>query len=276
MLNSIKKSFFQKIQEAQELSHPRVLVNVCSHGNETVGLDVQDMCNDLKIKNGSLTFNIGNPEAIRQGKRFIDSDLNRSFPGLENGTYEERIAFEMMKYLPLFDYVIDIHSTVSGMDNCLITEDNSPEIQKLISSCSNCDVVLHMTATKGSSIFTACRQSGKNIPTIAFEYGDNSKEIVKKTYDDLISILVNIGVVEQINNVKIIKNPNQFECYSTFPRSYNDILDQSIINYKLVKKGEIVAISSLGIKVLAQEDFYPILFGETNYTTIFGFMAKKI
>ena len=276
MNNDIKKLFSEKIQEAQGLSHPRVLVNICSHGNEVIGLDIKSMCDDLKIENGSLTFNIGNPEATKKKERFIESDLNRSFPGSESGTYEEQIAFYMMQYVKLFDYIIDIHSTVSGMENCLIIEDDSPEIQQLISVCNNCDTVLHMIATKGKSIFTACRQSDKIIPGITFEYGNNSDYTVQKTYDDLICVLSKIGIITEIKNFSISKLPDQFECYSIFSKQPSDILGENILNYKLVKKGETVGYTEQNIPIIAPDDFYPILFREKNYETIFGFMARKL
>lgn len=276
MNNDIKKIFSEKIKEAKGLEHPRVLVNICSHGNEVIGLEIQKKCKNLNIKNGSLSFNVGNPEAVRQGKRFIESDLNRSFPGSENGTYEEKIAFYMMKYIKLFDYVIDIHSTVSGMDKCLIVEDNSQEIKQLISVCNNCDTVLHMKATKGSSIFLACRQSNKKIPAIAFEYGNNSNKIIKKTYDDLIRIFVKIGIIQQKIKIVNLNKPKQFKCNRVLFKKKGDVIEKNITNYKQVKKGDVIGHTAKNIPIVAKNDFYPVLFGETNYEKIFGFMARKL
>lgn len=276
MSESIIEEYSTKIKAAQELPHPRVMVNICSHGNETIGFDIQSMCQNLYIKNGSLIFNIGNPEAVKTGKRFIDSDLNRSFPGKIDGTHEEQIAFQMMRYIALFDYVIDIHSTVSGMENCLIVEDDSAEIQQMISVCNNCDTVLHMTATTGSSIFTACRQQKPVIPGLAFEYGDNSTTTMERTYEDLLNVFSVIGLTESKVINKSFKIPTQFDCYQVLAKEIGDIPLASIKNYELVKKGDIVGHTKEGVPISAAADFYPVLFGETNYTTIFGFMAKKI
>ena len=76
--------------------------------------------------------------------------------------------------------MIDIHSTVSDTKDCLIIEDNSSEIQKLLSVCQNAKTVLHMTATKGLSIFRATRLPGRIIPAIVFEYGDNDSDTIEK------------------------------------------------------------------------------------------------
>lgn len=274
MTNIIKEIYTQKIKEAQILAHPRVLINVCSHGDETVGLDLKSKFDDFHVANGSLTFNVANLEGVRLHKRIVETDLNRSFPGNEHGSYEEKIAFYMMQYVPLFDYVIDVHSTVSGMKDCIIIEDNSNEVQKMISACGNCKTVLHMLATKGKSLFTASRSEDRIIPAIAFEYGDNSTETLEKCYEDIVNVLKIIHLLEGEKTIFKTEHPRQFECYAAFPKNSDDVIDGSIKNYNLVKKGDIVGHTSLGEEIISPEDFYPILFGEITYTTIFGFMGR--
>lgn len=66
-----------------------------------------------------------------------------------------------------------------------------------------------------------------------------------------------------------------FEVNNTVPKSDGEKLSRKIINYKLVKKSEVYATLS-GKKVLARKSFYPILFGQKNYETIFGFAATKM
>ena len=44
----------------------------------------------------------------------------------------------------------------------------------------------------------------------------------------------------------------------------------------MIHKGGVVGYSEDGTSILSDSDFYPILFGETNYTTIFGFKANKL
>jgi len=280
MLKSIKDIqdlYYQKTKEAGQLARPRVLINVCSHGNEILGLEIKKLFEDITIVNGSLTFNVANPWAVAEGKRFVESDLNRSFPGSKTGTLEEKIAYQMMKFIPLFDYVFDIHSTKSGLKDCLIIENNLPEIKKIIPACHNAESVLYMKATSGASIFSACHLANRIIPGLAFEYGDNSEATAQRVYSDLVSILNILGLTKQ--NIVVLsdeKVARQFECYKTFPKNPGDILAEDIKNYELVLKGDIVAYTSDKKPILAPEDFYPILFGEPNYIDIFGFMARKM
>lgn len=276
MINSIKELYLEKIAAAEKLNHPRVLVNICSHGNEIIGLEVEKIFKDTEVINGSVTFNFANPWAVEQHKRFIEKDLNRSFPGSETGLFEERIANEMTKYISLFDYVFDIHSTESDLVNCIVIEDNNNVTQQMISVCHNAEKVLYVSATSGSSIFAACRLGEKIIPGLAFEYGDNSSESAKRTYEDLISILGDLNIIKnQLGNLELPKKIEQFECHKTFPKNPGDVLVESVKNYELVLKDSIVAYTADKKPILAPEDFYPILFGEPNYTDIFGFMAKK-
>ena len=275
MTSEIIQKYNQLVSETTQLAHPRVLINVCSHGNEVLGLSVMKELQKIPVVHGSLTFHIANPESVAQNCRFIESDLNRSFPGSPSGTHEERIAAEMMRYIPCFDYVIDIHSTVSGMTDCLIVEDDSSEIQSILSVCNHARTVLHMNATKGMSLFTATRLPDRTILSIAFEYGDNGSETVQKTSEDISHILKHLGVFA--GSVTLAHHaPEQFDCYAAYPKLETDIANPDIINYTLVHSGDVIGRAIDGTDILADTDFYPVLFGETNYKTIFGFKARKI
>jgi len=69
-----------------------------------------------------------------------------------------------------------------------------------------------------------------------------------------------------------------FEVYDVFKKdfigSYN--LHSNVKNFVNVVKGETICSIDMGKQILAEEDFIPILFGESRYTDILGFKAKKI
>ena len=84
---------------------------VCGmHGDEKTPLLIASKLKDIKLMKGSLHIFLGvNQLAHKLNKRFVDADLNRSFPGKEDGNLEERIAIKLLKELENLDLVIDLH-----------------------------------------------------------------------------------------------------------------------------------------------------------------------
>jgi len=80
-----------------------------THGNEKIGVEVMEKV-QKKYKN--VDWVIGNPYALKQEKRFIDVDLNRSAPGnIFSKEYEMRRAAELVELGKQYREVIDIHGT---------------------------------------------------------------------------------------------------------------------------------------------------------------------
>lgn len=99
-----------------------ILLIIATHGDEKIGLEIAD-----NLKNISNKFDvlIANPRAMKLKKRFVDTDLNRSYPGNRfSGRYEERRAYENMKIAKRYEYVIDIHEAGSGTEDFIIVPRN--------------------------------------------------------------------------------------------------------------------------------------------------------
>jgi hypothetical protein len=87
------------------------------HGNEVGSLPglVQIM---EALKSGSVDFGgrvsffVGNPEAGRVGKRFLEADLNRVFIDLEDERHEVRRSRQIRPILDSCDVYIDFHQTI--------------------------------------------------------------------------------------------------------------------------------------------------------------------
>ncbi len=86
------------------------------HGNETVGVDiVQNLLLKMmqgKVQQGVLQVALGNIEAIKQGKRFIEKDLNRCFGHPKGKSIEEIRANQLKPLLMDTDVLLDIHGTI--------------------------------------------------------------------------------------------------------------------------------------------------------------------
>ncbi len=106
------------------------------HGNERIGAAVLDQ---LRVVLASVDLRsdvylvLGNPEAYRENKRYIDTDMNRLFgvnrdvvsPG-EN--IEEKRVAEIVPILSESYYLLDIHSTINPSVPFVYCEPNPEHI----------------------------------------------------------------------------------------------------------------------------------------------------
>lgn len=90
---------------------PAVAVLCGIHGDEKTPFLIAEQLTKIKPDKGSVHIFLGvNQQAIQLGKRFVDTDLNRVFPGKSDGNLEERIAHKLVKLLEDMDAVIDLHT----------------------------------------------------------------------------------------------------------------------------------------------------------------------
>ena len=241
----------------------KILLIIATHGNEKIGLKVAKEIKKLRIDN--LIIQVGNKKALKINKRYIDQDLNRSFPGKKDGNYEEDRAFELTPIIKSADLVIDIHSTTSDVKDTLIVDRINKKTLECIESIQPKYVVI-MKKSKGSLISQA--KIG-----ISFEYGkDNNIITLKKIIVDIKKLLNHFGLIK----IKVLKNKlptKYFDAGSIISKPEGYKLIKKIKNYTLVKQGSAYATSK-NKKLIADEDFYPILFGEKNYKGYFGFKGK--
>lgn len=246
----------------------KIILNIGTHGDEKIGFKVAEVFKKLHIKNGKLIINIANERAFKLNKRFIDQDLNRSFPGKKNGNYEQRLAYELLPIIKSADIVIDIHSTKSDLKDALIVTKFGKKTKEYIKVISP-KYVLLMKATKNTALISNAKIG------LAFEYGkDKDPKVIDKVVTGIKSLLVHLEMINcHIRKAK--SQPIFFNVYKSVPKPKGSKLDKKIKNYSLVKKDQTYAISE-NKKIKAKNDFYPILFGQKNYENIFGFAARKI
>jgi succinylglutamate desuccinylase len=248
---------------------PTIVIIGCLHGNELVGQKIIAELKKLKIIKGQLITIIGNPKAVIAKKRFIDQDLNRSFPGNKNSKIlEERLAVNILKKISPNDYVIDIHSTTSDTKNVIIIKKRNAIVNKIISIINPNKVVLMPKNFGDGSLINFC--SG-----ISIEYGkDNHKDTFTKSLNDIKKLMSNLEMIED-DSSKIINKTEYYKIFGVEIRPKGFKLNKLIHNFRLVSKGSIIGhVSNKPIR--AGESFYPILFGEKSYKDIIGFKAKKL
>lgn len=98
----------------------KILLITATHGDEKIGMEV---ISQLKQKGLSKYFDVlvANPLALSKNMRFVDVDMNRSYPGSKKASlYEKKRACENLKIAQGYKYVIDIHEANCGKDDFII------------------------------------------------------------------------------------------------------------------------------------------------------------
>jgi len=118
--NCVLTNLFCKASEPTDITFVAL-----THGNEVGGIAV---VNDIahKILQGQIktdlnvAFLLGNVEAALANKRFLNSDLNRSFGSVEANDSETRRAKELAKIFLDSAFVVDFHQTQSPADSAFL------------------------------------------------------------------------------------------------------------------------------------------------------------
>jgi succinylglutamate desuccinylase len=255
----------------------KVLIVGSTHGHEKIG---QYVIRELKkhfTDNSKIEYVIGNPKASEQNIPFLENDLNRIFPGKLDGTYEEQLAYELSKKIVEVDLVIDLHSTKTtdySTNSMLIVTKLDEETHKMVRSIKPPKVLI-MKCRGGNALISDAKIG------IAFEYGrDNSRKVLSATLHDIGQVLAHNGLIEAnpFENKNLGLETEFYEVYDGYPKTFQGILKlrRGVKNFQLVRKGEAIGTSPAGEIIVADEDFYPIMFGKNRYTNILGFKARKL
>ncbi|HLD40411.1 MAG TPA: succinylglutamate desuccinylase/aspartoacylase family protein [Candidatus Nanoarchaeia archaeon] len=224
---------------------PRVAIVGGVHGNEHIGVHVIEKLAGLEIA-GSLKYIIANEEALQLNQRFVEADLNRSFPGKRYGNHEEKLADTLLKELSDADYVFDIHSTSVETPDFVITVGKNSLAQYF-----PLPKVVDMSGfAKGVSLIENVTQG------ISLEYADITS--AKQVACQLQQCLVNLGLL------KGSPAPLQQERY---------------VVYKILEKTEQnknITLENFVETELNGERFIPILYGEGGYPDILCLKARKV
>ena len=91
------------------------------HGNEVGGAASLNEVLDFFVTSGKgitfpIVFGLGNPWAAREGVRFLERDLNRSFANQAVSSLEERRARALEPYLAKSAFLLDVHQTTEVAD----------------------------------------------------------------------------------------------------------------------------------------------------------------
>ena len=94
----------------------KILVIGGMHGNEPLGIGLVRRFQKKQVENIDATF--ANEKAIKANSRFVRQDLNRSFPGGKDKSYEQKRATYLLNLCRGYDLVFDFHNTYCPNNDC--------------------------------------------------------------------------------------------------------------------------------------------------------------
>lgn len=123
-----------RLKGAKKGTTSLVLVGV--HGDERCGIDaIEKILPDLKIMQGEVIIEYGNPRAIEQNVRYTEANLNRMFKSdsqltaTEKDSYEYKRAQYLKTLMNEADALLDIHASFTPVSRpFLICEANAAGI----------------------------------------------------------------------------------------------------------------------------------------------------
>lgn len=229
-------------------SGSKVVIMGALHGDEPIGALVIEALKKELIKeeiNGEIILLIGNPNALKEKKRFLDTDLNRIFhlKFTKPLNREEKRALELSKILADTDYLLDIHST--GKPSipfvyCKNTKEHF-ELAKIFETkytvTSSSDFKAQKTTVSSDNFVDEHGGIG-----ITFETGWNKdfatfKKALQKSKEFLSSLEIAFRKTKVHKSKSTILEVQEY----LIPKTKDFILNKDFNNFELVKANEPIA-----------------------------------
>jgi len=271
----------------------RVAITGGTHGNELTGVYLvkkwQKNPSLIERKSFSTITELMNKQAIKEVRRYIDHDLNRSF-GLSDllnnrlDSYEAKLAKELNSILgkkgsdtPNVDFIVDLHTTTSNMGLSIVVSNMSRITWRAIAYLCQKEPNLKVYRWQGdieNAFVDSIAPHGFAIEVGAVPQGVLRADLFLKT-ETLIYHLLDF--IEKENLGDNLELPNEVEIYDheklvDYPRDENgDIVgmvhqDRQDRDFTLIKKGEPLFLT-LDDEVITYkgESLYTLFVNESAY-----------
>lgn len=244
---------------------PEVAVVGGVHGNEPGGVRAVHRLRDadLDLQRG-VAFVVANPAAVEAGERFLDSDLNRVFPGGPNGDREQRLAGRLCEVIGGLT-TVSIHGTHSRPEPFALVHRSQPEEYELASRLPVPHVVDHSGVNEGTITTCGC--------VVEIEVGEQGTDAAAASAElQARAFLRRVGA---LSGEPVDGRPDFFHMTEAVPKPVDAKGTLYVENFECVPEGTVYA-SVDGRELVAEETFYPVLMSECGYRDIFGYRGRKL
>lgn len=235
------------------------------HGDEPSGVHAirSVLDDDLEFERG-VRFIIANPPAFVANERFLDTDLNRVFPGdVDASARERRLAAQLCKLtsgLP----TLSLHSTHSHPDPiALVAFDD--EVADIAADLPVSKIVDETPTIDGA--FTDCSS------VITIESGcQHTEEATETAIEQARAFL---AVTDAINESVLDSEATFYRIDEEVEKPSEAIYDLHVENFETVEAGTIYATAD-DESFVADRPFVPIMMSECGYEDVFGYKGSIV
>ncbi|WP_225334485.1 succinylglutamate desuccinylase/aspartoacylase domain-containing protein [Halomicrobium urmianum] len=248
---------------------PEVAVVGGIHGDEPAGVHaVETLLAERPPVERPVALVVANEAAGEAGERYLDADLNRSFPGSRDAdAHEERLAAELAEAVGDCT-TLALHTTQSYEDMFAIVD----EIDDLArSACPrlSVDAVVEAGADYEGRIFASVPDA------IEVECGYQGSEAAK---DNAVQVAREfLRAVDALPGEAERKRDELpvFGLGGPVTKQSADVYEVYATNFEEVAAGEAFAAAD-GDPIEADESFHPVLMSPEGYEDVFGYTAERV
>lgn len=246
-------------------NEPEVVVVGGVHGDETGGVRAVRRLReaDLDLQRG-VAFVLANPQAIDAGERFLDSDLNRRFPGDPDGDREQRLAARLCSLIEDRP-TLSLHGTHSRPTPFALVHRSQPQEFDLAAGLPVPQVVDHWGVNENT--ITTCGV------TVEIEVGPQGTDGAAASAER--QALAFLQEVDALPGEPPDADPVFFHMSEAIPKPPGETYDVHVENFERVDAGEAYA-SVDGSDLVAGQPFYPVLMSAHGSPTVLGYRGDRL
>ena len=255
---------------------PEVAVVAAIHGDEPCGVRaVERLCRDVDPADLSrpVKLVVTNEEALTAETRFVDEDLNRTFPGSPDAdTHEGRLAHDLAREVQGCT-VLALHSTQSYAEPFALVDTVSAVARSVAPRLPVAALIETGTHTNGRLI--------EHAHTVEVECGlQGTTKAADNAYWLTRAFLAatNVLAPPTVESPLVAGTGDEvpvFRLDDRIPKPDGERYEVHVDNFERVEAGE--PFASVGEETLtAEETFYPVLLSAYGYENQFGYAADRV
>lgn len=246
---------------------PRIAIVGGIHGDEPAGERIVDqLAEEVTVDDGTLQLVVANEPTLDAGKRYTDTDLNRTFPGdIESDDYETALAPRLTAILEGADAVLALHTSHSAPPPFAIYSELTETVRKSVTGMP-VEYVVDAAYLRDTTLDSMLEN------TISLETGhQGSEEAVEFGLEAVRDFLRVHGILQDepptFTETTVVKVEEEVPKGEGEPEVFYR-------NFEEIPVGEVFARDDVYTHRVKSEGTVPVLASERGYEDIFGLYGR--